>query len=64
MTEPSTSARGVYAVVGMPYSGSTILSFLLGSHSLIYNGADLHHLNPERRGSCSIHKDKCDVRYI
>ncbi len=43
----------------MPYSGSTILSFLLGSHSRVYNGADLHHLNAERRGTCSIHKDEC-----
>jgi hypothetical protein len=54
-------AEGIYAVVGMPYSGSTLLSFILGSNDQVYNGADLHHLNGERKGVCSIHKDKCPV---
>lgn len=54
-------AEGVYAVVGMPYSGSTLLSFILGSNDKVYNGADLHHLNPEKRGVCSLHKNECRV---
>ena len=53
--------QGVFSVVGMPYSGSTLLSFILGSHSQVYNGADLHHLNPDRKGQCSIHKTKCPI---
>lgn len=54
-------AEGIYAVLGMPYSGSTLLSFIMGSNDQVYNGADLHHLNSERKGICSIHKDKCPV---
>lgn len=54
-------AEGIYAVVGMPYSGSTLLSFILGSNKHVYNGADLHHLNPDKKGVCSLHKDECDV---
>jgi len=54
-------AEGIYAVLGMPYSGSTLLSFIMGSNEQVYNGADLHHLNGKRKGICSIHKDKCPV---
>ena len=54
-------AEGIHAVLGMPYSGSTLLSFIMGSSDQVYNGADLHHLNNERKGICSIHKDKCPV---
>lgn len=52
---------GIYSFIGMPYSGSTLISFILGSHSLVYGGADLHHLNPERKGVCSVHKQNCPV---
>jgi hypothetical protein len=54
-------AEGIFAVVGMPYSGSTLLSFILGCNEKVYNGSDLHHLNGERKGVCSMHKDKCPV---
>lgn len=53
--------KGVFAVVGMPYSGSTLLSFVLGSNPYVYNGADLHYLNNTKGGQCSLHKEKCDV---
>ncbi|GGY76327.1 hypothetical protein [Marinobacter zhanjiangensis] len=53
--------KGVFAVVGMPYSGSTLLSFIVGSNPKVYNGADLHYLNPRKRGMCSLHKESCDV---
>lgn len=52
---------GIYFVIGMPYSGSTLLSSLMGTHSQVYGGADLHHLNPDRKGTCTIHKEKCEV---
>lgn len=54
-------AEGIFAVVGMPYSGSTLLSFIVGCHSQVFNGADLHHLNPEKRSVCSMHKENCGV---
>lgn len=53
--------KGLFLVMGMPYSGSTLLSFILGSNAQVYNGADLHHLNPDRKGVCSLHKQDCPV---
>jgi len=31
----------------------------MGCNSQVYGGADLHHLNHERKGACSIHKEDC-----
>lgn len=48
-------------LAGLLYSGTKILGFILGSHPSIYNGADLHHLNKDRKGKCSVHNDECSV---
>ncbi|MDJ0570882.1 MAG: hypothetical protein QNJ53_17805 [Pleurocapsa sp. MO_192.B19] len=51
----------IIGILGLPYCGSTLLSYILGSHSQIYNAADLYKLNPRHKGKCSIHGEKCPV---
>ena len=58
MTE---TCNGVIGVVGLPYCGSTILSYVLGSHSEIYCGADLYKLSPNYDSGCSLHGEECHI---
>jgi len=58
MTE---TCNGVIGVVGLPYCGSTILSYVLGSHSEIYCGADLYKLSPNYDFGCSLHGEECHI---
>lgn len=53
--------KGVIGIIGMPYCGSTILSYILGSHTEIYGGADLYKLSPAYDAGCSLHGDKCTL---
>mgnify|MGYP001182680953 CR=1 FL=1 len=53
--------EGVIGIVGLPYCGSTILSYVLGSHSKIYCGADLYKLSPNYDASCSLHGEDCNL---
>lgn len=55
-----------YGVVGTLYCGSTILSYVLGSHSKVFASGELHVLkqlkweNKNFVTQCTIHKEKCN----
>lgn len=57
----SNICKGLICIVGMPYCGSTVVSYIIGAHSNIYSGADLYKLSPRYDAKCSICGDKCKV---
>lgn len=55
-------ARGLIAIVGSSYCGSTLLNALLGAHPQVAGGGELHWLTTEfERGRCAICGDDCPV---
>ena len=57
----STSCKGVFGIIGLPYCGSTVVSYVLGSHSQVYCGADLYKLSPNYDAGCSLHGEDCKL---
>lgn len=61
-TVVESACKGVIAIAGGSYCGSTLLTMLLDSHPLVAGGGELHWLTKDSpRGVCALCGEACEV---
>ena len=60
--DPKGRCKGLIALIGSSYSGSTLLNTMLGAHPQVAGGGELHWLTKDSpRGVCAVCGETCPV---